>query len=145
MRPFEVSIDFDVRTYDVDFAGVVSNITFVRWLEDLRLLMLETHYPLKKLMTEGLAPAVSRTDIRYRHPARLFDRPKGTMWISRIGLMKWVLSASFATGSVVNCEATQTGVFVELDGWKPARIPRPMAEIYESVASDPFPGRKDDR
>ena len=26
-----------IRTYDIDFAGIVSNIVFIRWLEDLRL------------------------------------------------------------------------------------------------------------
>ena len=25
-----------IRTYDIDFAGIVSNIVFVRWLEDLQ-------------------------------------------------------------------------------------------------------------
>ena len=24
-----------IRTYDIDFAGIVSNIVFIRWLEDL--------------------------------------------------------------------------------------------------------------
>ena len=23
-----------IRTYDIDFAGIVSNIVFIRWLED---------------------------------------------------------------------------------------------------------------
>ena len=26
-----------IRTYDIDFARIVSNIVFIRWLEDLRL------------------------------------------------------------------------------------------------------------
>ena len=32
----EVRHSFRVMTYDIDFAGVVSNITYTRWLEDLR-------------------------------------------------------------------------------------------------------------
>ncbi len=33
--------DLPIRTYDIDFAGIVSNIVYVRWLEDLRLAMME--------------------------------------------------------------------------------------------------------
>ena len=39
-RAFEVHIPLTVKTYDVDFSGVVSHITYLRWLEDLRLQML---------------------------------------------------------------------------------------------------------
>ncbi len=35
-RVMEVNLSFPVRTYDIDFAGVVSNIVYIRWLEDLR-------------------------------------------------------------------------------------------------------------
>ena len=35
-----------IRTYDIDFAGIVSNIVFIRWLEDLRLGLLDQAYPL---------------------------------------------------------------------------------------------------
>jgi acyl-CoA thioester hydrolase len=35
-----------IRTYDIDFAGIVSNIVYVRWLEDLRLAMMEEAYPI---------------------------------------------------------------------------------------------------
>ena len=44
-----------IRTYDIDFAGIVSNIVFIRWLEDLRLALLErllNH--MKLLKTTGL-------------------------------------------------------------------------------------------
>jgi acyl-CoA thioester hydrolase len=48
-QPFEVEINLPVRTYDIDFAGVVSNTVYVRWLEDLRLEMLAHHFPLDLL------------------------------------------------------------------------------------------------
>ena len=35
-----------IRTYDIDFAGIVSNIVFIRWLEDLRLGLMDQAYPL---------------------------------------------------------------------------------------------------
>jgi len=37
IRPFLIEVPLPVRTYDIDFAGIVSNIVYIRWLEDLRL------------------------------------------------------------------------------------------------------------
>jgi acyl-CoA thioester hydrolase len=45
-HPFEVEIPLPVRTYDIDFAGIVNNIVYIRWLEDLRLEMLARYFPL---------------------------------------------------------------------------------------------------
>ena len=36
-----VQHSFRVMTYDIDFAGIVSNISYIRWLEDLRNLFAE--------------------------------------------------------------------------------------------------------
>ena len=44
-----------IRTYDIDFAGIVSNIVFVRWLEDLRLGLLDQAYPLVEALAEDVA------------------------------------------------------------------------------------------
>jgi hypothetical protein len=41
-----------IRTYDIDFAGIVSNIVFIRWLEDLRLGLLDQVYPLTQALAE---------------------------------------------------------------------------------------------
>jgi acyl-CoA thioester hydrolase len=35
-----VELELPIRTYDIDFAGIVSNIVYIRWLEDLRIQML---------------------------------------------------------------------------------------------------------
>ena len=49
-KTLEVSLNLSIQTYDIDFAGIVSNIVYIRWLEDLRLKMLETYLPLEQLM-----------------------------------------------------------------------------------------------
>ncbi len=43
-----VERDLPIRTYDIDFAGIVGNIVYVRWLEDLRLAMMEEAYPIAR-------------------------------------------------------------------------------------------------
>jgi len=42
-----VEIAFTVHTYDIDFANIVSNIVYIRWLEGLRLAMLDRYLPLQ--------------------------------------------------------------------------------------------------
>jgi hypothetical protein len=58
-RRCKIQLRFQVRTYDIDYAGIVSNIVYIRWLEDLRLALLDQHVPLESFVTglfPGLAP-----------------------------------------------------------------------------------------
>ncbi|MBW4534820.1 MAG: acyl-CoA thioesterase [Pleurocapsa minor HA4230-MV1] len=84
-QPFEVALDLPIKTYDIDFAGIVSNIVYIRWLEDLRLKMLEFYFPLEQLMSKGYCPTVNSTEIKYQKALRLGDRPVGKMWMSQLG------------------------------------------------------------
>ena len=90
-KSLEVTLNFEVKTYDVDFAGIVSNIVYIRWLEDLRLKMLETYLPLEQLMARECCPIVSSTAIEYKKGLKLFDRPVGKMWIAKLGGLKCTL------------------------------------------------------
>src|SRR5215470_9418798 len=62
-----------IRTYDIDFAGIVSNIVFIRWLEDLRLGFLDRAYPLLRALAEDVAPILLSTRIDYRRPVTIAD------------------------------------------------------------------------
>ena len=59
-----------IRTYDIDFAGIVGNIVFIRWLEDLRLGLMAQAYPLIQALAEDVAPILLATRIAYRHLAQ---------------------------------------------------------------------------
>lgn len=71
-RPLEVEIPIKVKTYDIDFAGVVSNIVYIRWLEDLRLKLFDAHLPLHRQIEQGYIPVVAKTQIEYKKPVKLF-------------------------------------------------------------------------
>ena len=60
-----------IRTYDIDFAGIVSNIVFIRWLEDLRLALLDQAYPLIRALAEDVAPILRATRLSYRRPVTI--------------------------------------------------------------------------
>jgi acyl-CoA thioesterase FadM len=85
-QPLEITLPIVVRTYDIDFAGIVSNIVYIRWLEDLRLQLLAEYFPLDTAMQSmNIAPVLLRTEIDYKRAIRLFDAVQGRMWLAEAG------------------------------------------------------------
>jgi acyl-CoA thioester hydrolase len=115
-----------IRTYDIDFAGIVSNIVFVRWLEDLRLALMEQAYPLIQALAEDVAPILFATRINYRRPVTISDPLVGRMRVAGLGRVRWRLAAEFAVGGVVHAEAEQEGLFMRLSTRRPIAIPEPI-------------------
>lgn len=119
-----------IRTYDIDFAGIVSNITFVRWLEDLRLGLMEGSYPLREALAEDVAPILLKTAIRYCRPVTIFDRLLGRMRIKSLERVRWRLSAEFRVADLLHAEAEQEGLFVRLSTRRPIPIPERIRRRY---------------
>jgi len=49
-----IEIELDISTYDIDIAGHVNNIVFIRRIEDLRHKLLASRYPLEELLKRNL-------------------------------------------------------------------------------------------
>ena len=129
-KPLEISQNLSIKTYDIDFAGIVSNIVYIRWLEDLRLKMLEVYQPLEQLMAKKYCPVVNSTEIKYKKALKIFDRPKGKMWMSRLGRLRCTLQAEIYLNDEIVTSATQTGFFINLETMRPIAIPQEIKEIY---------------
>ncbi len=129
-RPLEIELPLEIRTYDVDFAGVVSNIVYVRWLEDLRNALLKKFFPLERLLEQGSLPVVAQTRVDYKEPLRLFDQPTGWMWAQDMGDRYFMLAAEFTLGGKVVATAEQVAVFVNRTDWQPTPIPEELARLY---------------
>lgn len=130
-KPLHVTLPLTVKTYDIDFAGVVSNIVYVRWLEDLRLALLDRYLPLKDQMDEGLGPVIVRTEIDYRRPVRLHESVQGHMWVSDASRIRYYLTAELSVDGTVAATARQEGCFVWLESLRPARLPGHFVEQYQ--------------
>ena len=111
-RPLETELVFPVRTYDIDFAGIVSNIVYIRWLGDLRLQMLEGHYPLEPVLARGEGPVLARTEIEYLLPVRFGSSVRGVMWAAGHGRARFDLEAEFTVNDRAVAHASQRGYFV---------------------------------
>jgi acyl-CoA thioester hydrolase len=127
---FETSINLEVKTYDIDFAGVVSNIVYIKWIEDFRLAMLATHYPLQNQLEKDIAPAILQTKIDYKKSIRLFERVSGRIWISNIQKIKWFIQAEIYGQDKVAAVVEQSGIFVSLSRGRPVSIPDDLLQKY---------------
>src|SRR5271169_3763617 len=115
-----------VQTYDIDFAGIVSNIVFIRWLEDLRLALLDQAYPLIQALTEDVAPILLATRINYRRPVTIADPLVGRIRVVGLGRVRWRLAAEFTVDGAIHAEAKQEGLFMRLSTRRPIAIPKPI-------------------
>ena len=115
-----------VQTYDIDVAGIVSNIVFVRWLEDLRLGLMDEAYPLVQALAEDVAPILVSTRIAYRRPVTIADKLVGRMRVASLGRVRWRLAAEFTVGGVICADAEQEGLFMRLSTRRPIAIPEPI-------------------
>ena len=86
---YKTSIDFEIKTYDIDVAGHVNNIVYVRWLEDLRNKLFSLILPVENLLKEKFYTVVTSTIINYKKQLKLGDKPIGTMNVEYVkhGLM----------------------------------------------------------
>lgn len=127
---FKVEKSISVQTYDIDFAGHVSNIVYLRWLEDMRLQFFEKYYSLEKCMQEGYVPVLVSTTINYKKPIRMFDKVHAIMWISKIGKTSLTFAAQIFVNNELATEATHVGVFVDKETMRPRRLPGAFIDTF---------------
>lgn len=128
-----VTLSLTPTTYDIDYASHVSNIVYIRWLEDLRLAWLDAYAPLSELMKEGIGPVLLRTEIDYLRPIRLLDRPiEATLWVASFDKLRATMKAEFRFNDQVMARAVQVGMFFKVESGRPVRVP---ARILEQIDS----------
>ena len=111
----KTSIDFEVKTYEIDIAGHVNNIVYVKWLEDLRIKLFSQLLPLENLINEKLYPVVTSTVIHYKKQLKLGDKPCGTMLIDFVkhGVMN--LKFSIANNGNISAYGEQKCVLMNTE------------------------------
>ena len=123
--------DIQINAYDIDAMGIVSNIVYVRWFEDLRMAFLNEHYPLAEMMAIKISPILMRTEIDYKVPLTIFDQPIGRCWMVKSGQSSWEMEFEIATDKV-HCVGKQKGCFYDLKSKKVARIPERLQKLFSS-------------
>ncbi len=129
-RPLLIILPITVKTYDIDFAHIVHNAVYIRWLEDLRQQLVAEHYPMEQALADGRTPILTHTDIHYKWPTRFGDEVVGQMWISQLSRTKWEVQAEIVANGLVAVTARQNGYFADLSTLRPVRIPELLREKW---------------
>lgn len=103
-----------VNTYDIDVAGHVNNIVFIRWLEDLRNKLFMQLYSLQKLLELDFYLVVVASDMKYKKQIKLFDIPVGKMFLKSYSHGVFVFNAEITIEQRIAFTATQKCVLLNL-------------------------------
>ncbi len=119
--------------YDIDVMGIVSNIVYIRWFEDLRLAFLDTYMPYEDFLDAGISPVIGRTEVDYKRPITMADRPMGRIWLPELGRARWRLHFEISVGDRIHCAGVQQGYFIDLTRKRPVPAPEPLATAFASA------------
>lgn len=136
MKALYYEDDISVCTYDIDFAGHVSNIVYLRWLEDMRLRMFNHYCSFKHFIDIGMTPVITSTEIKYVRSVGLFDKPRCKMWVSSLDNVSMVIDAEIYLQEQVTTRARFTGVFVNMKTMRPTRVPKEFALAVQKSDSE---------
>ena len=121
-----VAVEQDVYTFDIDFAGVVSNLVYMRWSEIWRLAWLGgAGLSIGALAAAGVVPFVVRQELNFRRPLRLGERVRLEGWLERIGessVTLW-LEMREAKGGELCCDNRQVIATADARTGKSTPIP----------------------
>jgi acyl-CoA thioester hydrolase len=132
-RGLFVEHEIPVRTYDIDYAGHVSNIAYLRWFEDMRSMLFDKYFPLQHFLDEGKTPVIASHFVQYKRAIRLFDKPHAVMWISDIGKASMIINAEVKVDGQVMTAVEHVGAFIDLKSGRPIRMPAVFLELFKSA------------
>ena len=126
-----VELDLEIYTFDIDFVGHVSNITYIRWLEIGRLhLLTEMGLPAERLMEDGIAPVIVRTEIDYTMALKLGDPVHLSLDLVDLRAASARLGFQLTSNGRVAAMAVQTGLFINVASGRPRRIPPDTRSLF---------------
>ena len=131
----------NIYTYHIDFAGHVSNIVYIQWMEVGRLKLLEAiGLPVEKVIGElGLFPTLIKTEIRYHKQLFLGDGLRVEVWLSRLRHVSAIMEFRFYNdNSELTASGCQTGLFIDKETHQPTPLdPEFLAAFAPYVESGP--------
>lgn len=132
-RPLLLERPIFIYGYDIDAMGIVSNLVYIRWFEDLRSAFLEKYYPFSRMIEEGIAPILSKTGAEYINPLRISDSPVGRVWISFLKRSRWETRFEIEVNGKIHCQGIQEGYFFDLKRSRPVPAPPEIHEHYRKA------------
>ena len=136
---YKTSINFEIKTYDIDIAGHLNNTVYVKWLEDLRSKFFEEYFSLKELLARKYYPIVGSTSISYKRQLKLYDKPAGFIWLGDLKHNVMMLEFKFINDEKICSVAEQKCILMNLKEDKMEKWREILASIDERFIDQPFP------
>lgn len=135
-NPFELVKEIEIQGYDIDYGGVVSNIVYIRWMDDLRTALMKEHYPMSEMAKDGMAPVVNKTSAHYKRPAFFGDMLTARIRMTNLAKVRWEIEAEITNGEGKTVfSVVQSGAFVSLKNGSLCPVPAILAEKWAKYQS----------
>jgi acyl-CoA thioester hydrolase len=136
-NPFELTKEIEIQGYDIDYGGVVSNIVYIRWMDDMRTALLKDHYPTSQMAKDGIAPVVNKTAAHYKRPAFFGDRLTATIRMNMLAKVRWEIEAEIINGEGKTVfSVVQSGAFINLNTGTLCSVPKILADKWATYLSE---------
>ncbi|WP_436951094.1 acyl-CoA thioesterase [Staphylococcus shinii] len=122
----------EVNGYDIDAMGIVSNIVYIRWFEDLRTDFINQYMSYSEMMNQHISPILMKTTAEYKTPITIHDKPKGRCYIVKASKLRWEFEFEIVSEEKVHCLGYQNGTFFDLQKQKVTKLP----EVFQNVVQD---------
>ncbi|MBL9153077.1 MAG: acyl-CoA thioesterase [Verrucomicrobiales bacterium] len=135
-----IETEIEVMFFDTDCGGVVSNIAYLRFFEVARTRLTDAlGLTLAEMSETQLFPAVARTEVDYRRPARLGDRLRIRGTVERFEKVRMHCHFAMYRQEVgepasLIAECRQVVVLVQMPEGRPRRIPEAWLDRVPGVA-----------
>ena len=119
-------VEVQVMFFDTDSGGVVSNIAYLRFIEIARTALAEKlGMPLSEMDQTQLYPAVVRTEIDYRRPAKTGDRLTIEVWLDELQRARFWCGFRITRPSdnTLIADCRQMVALVQMPAGKATRLP----------------------
>lgn len=129
----KLEFEVPIYTFQIDFAGHLSNIVYIQWMEIARTELLRAiGLAVEDLLEMGIAPVLKSTEIVYRHPLYLGDRVRVQVWISELRHASARMEVRFyKAGDLLAASGSQLGLFWDLEAMRPHRLSREKRAAFE--------------
>lgn len=134
MSAVRQSIEIEVRYAETDAMGIVHHRNYLVWFELARTHLCRlTGKDYASIERDGHQLTVTRSDLRYRRPARYGDRVEVTAWVDGLASRKVRFGYEVRRGDDLLTTGTTEHVWIDRQG-RPCRGPEALMPAFRRLA-----------
>jgi len=108
----------------------------VKWFEEIRMVFLDKYFPYEKMLAENYSPVIANTELSYKYPLKIFDKPTGKAWVEEFTRAKWILNFEISTDNKIHCTGRQVGYMLDLTRLRPVPMPAGLVEQFDKELAE---------